>query len=84
MLITTNSNINALRFWQKRGFRLVHIYLGALEESRKLKPIIPLIDDNGIPIREEQTGNDFIIKKANKHCIVMLNGVKHLVFPLPR
>jgi len=52
-LITTNDNTKALRFWQKRGFRLAAIYPGAVEKSRKLKPEIPLIGDDGIPIRDE-------------------------------
>lgn len=52
-LITTNDNINAIRFYQKRGFDLVHLYHNALETSRKLKPSIPVTGDHGIPIRHE-------------------------------
>ena len=52
-LITTNDNINALRFYQKRGFTLVAVYRNAVERSRKLKPQIPLIGNDGIPIRDE-------------------------------
>lgn len=52
-LITTNDNLPALRFYQKRGFRLVAVYRNALEESRKLKPQIPLTGLNGIPLRDE-------------------------------
>jgi RimJ/RimL family protein N-acetyltransferase len=52
-LITTNDNINALRFYQKRGFVLVTIHKNALELSRKLKPEISLIGDHGIPLRDE-------------------------------
>jgi ribosomal protein S18 acetylase RimI-like enzyme len=52
-LTTTNSNINALRFWQKREFHLFQIYPGAVEAARKQKPGIPLTDNNGIPIRDE-------------------------------
>jgi GNAT superfamily N-acetyltransferase len=52
-LITTNDNINALRFYQKRGFELVKIHCRAINESRKLKSSIPLIGDFGIPIRDE-------------------------------
>src|SRR5882724_13085210 len=40
-LITTNDNMRALRFYQRRGFRLVALHPGALERSRKLKPEIP-------------------------------------------
>ena len=52
-LITTNDNTNALRFYQKRGFVLVAVHRNALDLSRKLKPEIPLIGNDGIPIRDE-------------------------------
>jgi ribosomal protein S18 acetylase RimI-like enzyme len=52
-LITTNDNTKALRFWQKRGFRLVAVYPNAIEESRRLKSEIPLTGNDGIPIRDE-------------------------------
>jgi ribosomal protein S18 acetylase RimI-like enzyme len=52
-LITTNDNLNALRFYQKRGFVLVAVHRNALDVSRKLKPEIPLIGDDGIPLRDE-------------------------------
>ncbi|MBU1327260.1 GNAT family N-acetyltransferase [Patescibacteria group bacterium] len=52
-VITTNDNLNALRFYQKRGFRLTYIYPNALVQSRKLKPGIPLVGENGIPLRDE-------------------------------
>lgn len=52
-LITTNDNLNALRFYQKRGFELVKIHRHAVDESRKLKLSIPLLGEFGIPIRDE-------------------------------
>lgn len=52
-LITTNDNLNALGFYQKRGFQLVKINRGAMIETRKLKPGIPLIGANNIPLRDE-------------------------------
>jgi N-acetylglutamate synthase-like GNAT family acetyltransferase len=52
-LITTNDNTTALRFWQKRGFSLVAVHRNAVEKSRTLKPEIPLIGNNGIPLRDE-------------------------------
>lgn len=52
-LITTNDNLNALGFYQKRGFEIVTIYRGAINESRKRKPGIPLIGYNNIPLRDE-------------------------------
>lgn len=52
-LITTNDNLTALRFYQKRGFILVAVHRNALEQSRKIKPQIPLIGNDGIPLRDE-------------------------------
>lgn len=52
-LITTNDNLNALRFYQKRGFVLAALHPNALSESRKLKPEIPLYGLDGIPLRDE-------------------------------
>ena len=51
--ITTNDNLNALRFYQKRGFRLVAVHRGAVNESRRIKPEIPLIGFDGIPLTDE-------------------------------
>jgi len=52
-LITTNDNLFALKFYQKRGFILSQIINNAVEKARKIKPEIPLIGDDGIPIRDE-------------------------------
>ena len=52
-LITTNDNNSAIRFYQQRGFRLAALHKDAVEESRRLKPQIPLIGEDGIPIRDE-------------------------------
>ena len=52
-LITTNDNLNALRFYQKRGLVLVTVHRNALTRSRQLKPQIPLIGNDGIPLRDE-------------------------------
>lgn len=53
-LITTNDNVDALRFYQRRGFRLAALNAGAVDESRaRLKPEIPAEGDYGIPIRDE-------------------------------
>lgn len=52
-LITTNDNIRAIEFYQRRGFVFSKIYINAIENSRKLKPQIPLFAENGLPIRDE-------------------------------
>ena len=53
MLITTNDNLSALQFYQKRGFDIIRLHHNAVEESRKIKPQIPLTGSNGIPIKHE-------------------------------
>ena len=52
-LVTTNENIKAIRFYQKRGFDMKCIYRNAVEEARKFKPEIPLYSEEGIPVRHE-------------------------------
>ena len=52
-LMTTNDNLNALGFYQKRGFELVAVHRGAVNESRKIKASIPYIGMNNIPLRDE-------------------------------
>lgn len=60
-LITTNDNLNALKFWQKRGFMLSQVFCNAVEKARKIKPSIPMIGFEGIPIRDEL----LLVKKIN-------------------
>jgi len=52
-LVTTNDNLVALRFYQKRGYRIVRVDPGAVNRARTRKPAIPLVGDDGIPIRDE-------------------------------
>lgn len=52
-LLTTNDNLNAIGFYQKRGFSLVRVHVGAATEARRLKPSIPLIGFDGIPVRDD-------------------------------
>jgi len=52
-LITTNDNIDALRYYQKHGFEFVCIYRNEIEYSRKIKPEIPIIGNYGITIKDE-------------------------------
>jgi ribosomal protein S18 acetylase RimI-like enzyme len=51
-LITSNENINAIKFYQKRGFHISNIYLNAMEEARKIKPETQKFS-NVIEIRDE-------------------------------
>jgi GNAT superfamily N-acetyltransferase len=53
-LVTTNDNVDALRFYQRRGFHLTAIKCGAVDETRQsLKPGVPLVGEYGIPLRDE-------------------------------
>lgn len=53
VLMTTNDNINAIRFYQKRGFDMARLFRNAVDAARKLKPEIPLIGENAIPLHHE-------------------------------
>ena len=53
-VITTNDNVDALRFYQRRGFCLVRVHRDAVDRSRaSLKPEIPAVGAYGIPLRDE-------------------------------
>ena len=53
-LITSNDNVDALCFYQRRGFRLAALHAGAVDATRRrLKPEIPELGDRDIPIRDE-------------------------------
>ncbi|MEP1932631.1 MAG: GNAT family N-acetyltransferase [Roseibium sp.] len=50
---TSNDNLDAFRFYQRRGFRLERIGQGVIDRERELKPGIPLRGDYGIEIHDE-------------------------------
>ena len=52
-LITTNDNLHALRYYQKRGFDMIRFYHNALDCARKIKPEIPQTGMDGIPLKHE-------------------------------
>ena len=53
-VVTTNDNVDALRFYQRRGFRLSQLRPGAVDASRRLsKPEIPELGAHRIPLRDE-------------------------------
>lgn len=52
-LTTTNDNLRAIGFYQRLGFRMVEIHIGGVDEARKIKPQIPEIGRDGIPIHDE-------------------------------
>ena len=51
--ITTNDNLDAHRFFQKRGFIITAVRLGGMSKIRLLKPNVPKIGYYGIAIRDE-------------------------------
>lgn len=51
-VITTNDNLDALRFYQRRGFKMHALRSGAIERSRRLKTIPP-VGAHGIPLSDE-------------------------------
>jgi len=53
VLMTTNDNLDALRFYQRRGFRIAAVRPGAVAAARALKPQIPETGAYGIPLRDE-------------------------------
>ena len=52
-LITTNDNLHAQGWYERRGFRLVTTRPGAVARDRELKPSIPLMGQGGVPITDE-------------------------------
>lgn len=53
-LFVINSNVHALGFYQRRGYRLWAVHRDSITRARELrKPEIPLYDTNGILIADE-------------------------------
>ena len=52
-VVTTNDNLAALAVYQRHGFRLVEVRPGAIDRARGVKPTIPEIGRNGIPMHDE-------------------------------
>ncbi len=49
---TSNSNLRALGFYQRNGYMLAALHLGAIDGFRRLKPQIPEFDPTGIRVRD--------------------------------
>ncbi|MEU5525913.1 GNAT family N-acetyltransferase [Micromonospora chersina] len=52
-LVTTNDNLRALRFYQRRGLRIVAVDPGAVDRARAVKPSIPYLGEDDIPLHGE-------------------------------
>ena len=69
-LVTTNDNVDALRFYQRRGFALTALHPGAVTASRRtLKPEIPEIGDHGIPLRDELVLATPVTRRVAHTCV---------------
>jgi ribosomal protein S18 acetylase RimI-like enzyme len=53
LVMTTNDNLRALRLYQRAGFRMSALRPGGVDEDRRLKPSIPELGYDGIPISDE-------------------------------
>lgn len=51
-IVTTNDNLRAVAFYVRRGYRLMRIELDGVERVRKVKPGVPLIGNENIPLRD--------------------------------
>jgi len=51
--ITTNDNLEAHRFFQRRGFTISRVRLNSMVKIRLLKPSVPKVGMHGIPLRDE-------------------------------
>lgn len=52
-LTTSNDNIDALRFYQRRGWRIVAVHRDSISQARAERPSIPLVGHHGILIADE-------------------------------
>lgn len=53
VLTASNDNLDAMRLYQRRGWRFARIYPGAMDDARREKPGIPAIGAYGIPMRDD-------------------------------
>jgi len=52
-LVTTNDNLDALRLYQRHGYRLIALGAGAVDRARREKPAIPRYGEYGIALHDE-------------------------------
>ena len=62
-LTTTNARLRAIGFYQRLGFHMIEINVGAVDEARKHKPEIPKTGERGVEIHDEIVMN-LVIKPA--------------------
>ncbi len=52
-LVTSNDNLRAIGFYQRRGYTIAAVHRNAIALARKRKPSIPEIGLHNIPLRDE-------------------------------
>ncbi len=52
-VVTTNDNLRAIGYFQKRGFHLTKLYINAMDYVRRIKPDVPLTGEHNIPLNDE-------------------------------
>ena len=75
-LVATNDNTPALRFYQRRGFRLVAVHRNVIEDSRRLKPQIPLLGLDGIALRDEIELELPLVVPADRQLAGVASGIQ--------
>lgn len=51
-IVTTNDNLRAIAFYVRRWYRIVRIALDDMDRVRKIKPTVPLLGNDNIPMRD--------------------------------
>ena len=53
-VVTTNDNLDALAFYEHRGFQATTVRRGAVDEARRTrKPTLPVVGEHGIEMHDE-------------------------------
>ena len=68
-LVTSNDNLDAIRFYQRRGMRIAAVYRGAIDEARQLKPTMPEVGNYAIPVHDEIELELLLYKRDHQQCV---------------
>ena len=66
-LTTTNDNLNAIGFYQKRGWNMVRYHAGSMDQARMFKPSIPRIGEHRIPLKDELEFELRLVESIQQH-----------------
>lgn len=59
---TTNDNLQAMGFYQRRGYRMTKVIRGSIDTARQRNPNIATIGENGIPVHDELMLTKLLVK----------------------